>query len=113
MRGTVRTWAAGLARASMLALAAATLSGCPQHPGRLVVVVHTDFDVPTELGEIEVEVARVDGTRSEVVPFTLRSDTAPIPEPDDGTQTMPLSFTVAPTEPDLDVKIRLVGRQAG
>jgi hypothetical protein len=99
------------ARAAAGVLAALAVSSCSTHPGRLIVVVRTDFDVPTEMGEILVRVARTDGSSAQEVPFRLRATDAPMV--DDGTYAMPLTFAVHPREPNADVEILLTGQRPG
>lgn len=83
------------------------LAACSPHPGRLIVVVRTDFDVPEELNELVTRVARIEAESGQEVPFTLRD--ADVPDPMDGTRTMPLTFAIHPREPNTEVEITLTG----
>ncbi len=75
---------------------------CAPGAGRLLVVVDTDISVPGELGEIDVEIDRVDGAGSARRTFALGAAT-----------DVPLSFVVSPRGSVVDVDINIAGYRRG
>ncbi len=95
-----RLWAA-------FGLIAVALScfGCESHPGRVLVVVDSDYRVPVELGEVRVFAGPADNPEDRRGQgFVLTS----IEPPPAGTHRLPLSLVVTPRGGDSDRRVAVM-----
>jgi hypothetical protein len=90
---------------SRLALASVVwlfAQGCERDATQLVVVVNTDYDVPAELGVVEVRISDLDGREISASEFTLTD----APDPADPTRfVVPFSFGIVPIDDDASRRI--------
>jgi hypothetical protein len=95
-----------------IAVALALLAmACESHPGRVLVVVDTDYRVPAELSEVRILAGPADDPEDRTGQgFVLTRITPPPP----GTYRLPLSMVVVPRGGDSDRRVEIVveGRAA-
>lgn len=84
-------------------LASLSVAGCSQPATQLIVVVDTDYDVPSELDEISVAVTGPRGMRL--------AETEPL----DGSESLPLTLAVVPESLDAlgPIQVEATGRRDG
>ncbi len=76
--------------------------GCQKDATQLVVLVNTDYQVPTELAFVVVRITDLDGNEISMNEFTLTD----VVDPADPTRfTLPLSFGVVPVDDDASRRI--------
>jgi hypothetical protein len=96
----------------VVAIALAVLAtACDSHPGRVLVVVDSDYAVPAELSEVRILAGPADDPDDRTGQGFVLTRIAPPPA---GTYRLPLSMVVVPRNGDSDRRVEIVveGRAA-
>ncbi|RLB48976.1 MAG: hypothetical protein DRJ42_22045 [Deltaproteobacteria bacterium] len=86
-------------------LALVVLAACQGHPGRVLVVVDSDYSVPAELSEVRVLAGPVDDPESRMGQAFALTEFRP---PPGGTYNLPLSLVVVPRDGNSDREVEVV-----
>ncbi len=86
-------------------LALLVLAACQGHPGRVLVVVDSDYSVPAELSEVRILAGPVDDPESRMGQAFALTEFRP---PPGGTYNLPLSLVVVPRDGNSDREVEVV-----
>ncbi|MBW2461801.1 MAG: hypothetical protein JRH11_09150 [Deltaproteobacteria bacterium] len=89
----------------MALLILVVLPACQGHPGRVLVVVDSDYSVPAELSEVRVLAGPVDDPESRTGQAFALTELRPPPA---GTHNLPLSLVVVPRDGDSHREVEVV-----